>query len=766
MKLKIRKIRKHKKHPATKRSFAKTLVHNLNLWLLTTFSPKALIGLKVASWTLVTVVLMLLVYTGERTGIWFKASILDAPQPFSGTVMPVSKVPNWTHWMSGQPDMSVHYDQIPESMLIDLPPYDLARLQFPDGNLVWGDESQTLIRNTKITYPVVYMGNYKFDHQESAGSHLGIDIKMPVGTPLHAVANGKVVKASTQSSGFGHHVVIMHIGVPDPANPGTKTTLYSNYVHLSDVLVSEGENVLKGQVIGKSGNTGTSTTPHLHFQIDNDFAPWHPYWPFTSQEASNAGLNFFTAVNAGLGASNARANTVNPLLFVTQNMGAYSVASANDTSVPTTGSTVNNTPTPDPVVVAVNTPDPAVVEPPAQPVVETPIEVITPPAISANDSDLFAYTISGEGVTLVGSAVQLVVTDAKNQLSKLTDTDTIRASVEGEGNLLKKVFTKSDFVNDTLKLYVKSDVPGTANVMIGKSAFQVSFVDSVKPVSSFRIDTDGNFQDGIAETVKIVALDENNNLAAAVNFNGFIEIKATQGDADIQPNYIRKEDFRGGTATIKVKSHGSEPIILRAQNGALIGVSEKMNPENNMVFTDVKPSSPNYEAIKYLKDNGISSGYKDGTFRPSQTVNRAEALKMLMLAFSEGSTNSNSSTTFKDVDKSAWFAKTIAEAVGRGIVTGYKDGTFKPEQTVNRAEYLKILLKSTNVEPSSTITKPYDDVALSDWFAPYAFLANKMNLLQPAKTFRPGDGMTRAGVAETIYRMKMIKANGWVTYSK
>ncbi len=647
-------------------------------------------------------------------------------------------------------------------------------MQFPDDKLVWGNESQTLIRNTKITYPVVYMGDYKYDHEENMGSHLAVDIKVPLGTPVHAIANGKVVKVAMISSGFGHHIVIEHQGVPDPDNPGQRTTLYSCYDHLSDINVVEGQNVIKGELIALSGSTGTSTTPHLHFQIDRDSAPWHPYWPFTSAEASSAGLNFFSAVNAGLGSSIARTDTVNPMRFVTQNMGAYSVASANDTSVPQSGSTTNanTTPKPDPVVVASNTTNTTTSDTQTQPVTntqaqtETETETVAPPQPSTDDAALFSYKITGDGVALVGSSISLVVTDEKDQVSKLSDSDTIQASIDGEGTLIKKVFTKSDFVNGTLKLYVKSDKVGTANVMIGKSAYQVSFVDTVKPVSSFRIEADGTFQDNIVENVKIIALDDTGSLAAAVNFSGFVEIKATQGEADIQPNFIRKEDFRGGTATIKVIGHGSEPIVLRAQNGALVGVSEKIQPENSMVFTDVKPSSPNYEAIKYLKDNGISSGYKDGTFKPSQTVNRAEALKMLMLAFNEGALNSNSNSNFKDVNKSAWYAKTINEAVEKGIASGYKDGTFKPEQTVNRAEYLKLLLKSTNIEASSTITKPYDDVALTDWFAPFAFLANKMNLLQPAKTFRPADGMTRAGVAETIYRLKMIQVNNWVTYSK
>ncbi len=749
MRFTVQRIRKHRKHPARKFS--------LKLWVLTTFSPRALQGIRVATWALVTIVLMVLVYTGEKTGIWFKASILEAPQPFNGTVMPVSKVPDWTHWMDGQPDMTLTYDQIPANLLIDLPAYDLSKMQFPDDKLVWGEESQTLIRNTKITYPVVYMGDYQFDHLENQGSHLAVDIKMPIGTPVHAISNGKVIKASTQNSGFGHHIVIMHVGVPDPANPGQKTTLYSNYVHLSDVLVSEGENVIKGQVIAKSGNTGTSTTPHLHFQIDNDLAPWHPYWPFTSAQSSAAGLSFFESVNAGLGKADAQAKTVNPLKFVTQNLGAFSVASAVDTSVPPSGSTSSTSgSTTTPPVVAVATPEPT-----PEPVVE----VISNPLPVGNASGLFEYSISGEGVGLIGNSVPLVVTDAKNQVQKLNDDDTIRASIEGVGTLLKKQFTKSDFVSGTLKLYVKSDTAGTANVMIGKSAFQVQFVDAVKPVASFKIEHDGTFQSNIVETVKLIALDSDSNLAAAVNFSGFVEIKTTQGEAEIQPNFVRKDDFRGGSVTLKVIPKGASNIVLRAQQGALVGVSEPLRPENNMVFTDIKPSHANYEAIKYLKDNGISSGYKDGTFRPNETVNRAEALKMLMIAFNSNSA-SNTKPSFKDVDSSAWYASTLALALDLGIVKGYPDGTFKPANTVNRAEYLKLLLKSANMEPSGTISKPYKDVSLDDWFAPYAYLANKLNLLQTATNLNPQNGMTRAGVAETIYRLKMIQANNWVTYSK
>ncbi len=735
------------------------------------YSPKTIKTKKVIRLTQITIVLMALVYFGEQAGDWFKASVLETPQPFNGTVMPVSKVPHWTHWHTQN---TLKYDQISADKLIDLPPYDLSKMQFPNDQLIWGDSSQDDIRSTKITYPVVYLGNYKLDHNENVGSHLAIDIKMPTGTPLHAIANGKVVKKSIQSTGFGNHVVIKHTNVPDPQNPGRLTTLYSAFSHMDRVDVVEGQNVLKSQIIGTSGNTGTSTTPHLHFQIDRDSAPWHPYWPFSWKESQAAGLSFFEAVNAGLGISKGRNNTVHPMKFVTQNLGYNQVASNNNTG---TQDTTNNDPQPELQPEPVNTegeepvlseieglprPDENVVEQPTNP---TPLPNPEPTFTESDKSGLFTYKITGESVSLLGNAVPLVVVSDESQLRTLNEDDPIYAEVSGVGKLQKKKFTRSDFVNNTLKLYVKSDEMGTANIMIGKSSFQVNFIDQLKGVTKFHIEHDGYFQKSVVETVKIIALDEDGNIAPNLNFSGIVTIKAIDGLARIIPEQITSGDFKNGVAEIKIIVPNEDPVKLRAQNGALVGESNPIRAENKIVFADVGRNDPNYEAIKYLKDHDIVSGYSDGTFKPDKTVNRAEALKMLMLAFNVD-VGGPFELNFADVDKNAWYASTLSTAVARGIVKGYNDGTFKPANTVNRAEYLKILFATNNIKPDSEITQPYNDVSLEDWFAGYAFLANKMSLLDSAENLNPGNGMTRAGVAKTIYRMKMIQENDWVAYSK
>lgn len=112
--------------------------------------------------------------------------------------------------------------------------------------------------------------------------------------PVYAVLEGEVIEATKKAS-EGNFVLIKHRGVGGKV--GNAGTFYSCYLHLDSFCVSKGDRVSEGDEIGRSGNTGLSTGEHLHFQIDTWDAPFHPYWPFSTQEANNLGLGFFDAVN-------------------------------------------------------------------------------------------------------------------------------------------------------------------------------------------------------------------------------------------------------------------------------------------------------------------------------------------------------------------------------------------------------------------------------------------------------------------------------------
>jgi murein DD-endopeptidase MepM/ murein hydrolase activator NlpD len=87
--------------------------------------------------------------------------------------------------------------------------------------------------------------------------HNGQDFKVPYGTEVYATGNGEVVEAGYSRGGFGNYIVIDH-------DYGLQTL----YGHLSEIKVTRGTKVKRGELIGKSGDSGLSSGPHLHYQVE------------------------------------------------------------------------------------------------------------------------------------------------------------------------------------------------------------------------------------------------------------------------------------------------------------------------------------------------------------------------------------------------------------------------------------------------------------------------------------------------------------------
>lgn len=127
---------------------------------------------------------------------------------------------------------------------------------------------------TKYTKPVEGKITSDFGYRiapmkGASTGHSGIDIGVPIGTPVKSIADGTVIAANGGMRGYGKGVFVDH-GIINGKH------VVSEYGHLSEFGVKVGDKVTKGQVIAKSGNTGISTGPHLHLTIRENGIPVNP----------------------------------------------------------------------------------------------------------------------------------------------------------------------------------------------------------------------------------------------------------------------------------------------------------------------------------------------------------------------------------------------------------------------------------------------------------------------------------------------------------
>ncbi|MFH1218242.1 MAG: FlgD immunoglobulin-like domain containing protein [Candidatus Peregrinibacteria bacterium] len=181
-------------------------------------------------------------------------------------------------------------------------------------------------------------------------------------------------------------------------------------------------------------------------------------------------------------------------------------------------------------------------------------------------------------------------------------------------------------------------------------------------------------------------------------------------------------------------------------------------------FQDVDQNNRYCDAITWAKANGVVAGYADGSFQPDTTINRAEALKVILEAMNVNILNSDGGNYgFSDVNGRAWYAPYLATALSLGIVNGYSDGTFRPENTMIRVEGLKMILETAKVKygiviPTQNYSQPYFDTPnepSTKWYLSYVWFAKTYDLNDNENYFYPSSNMTRGQMVDMLYRLNM-----------
>lgn len=184
-------------------------------------------------------------------------------------------------------------------------------------------------------------------------------------------------------------------------------------------------------------------------------------------------------------------------------------------------------------------------------------------------------------------------------------------------------------------------------------------------------------------------------------------------------------------------------------------------------FSDVTEINKYFRAIEYLVKKKIIHGYPDNTFQPFKNISRVEFLKIALSASNVSVKEPLPPSGFPDVDEKSWYAPFIKKAKNEGWISGYTDGTFKPEQPITRVEALKIIGKVQNWNIPQPLNKaPYTDTPLLAWYTPYvAYAKNKNFLEEKGPFFRGYTFIMRGEVSEVLFRTAITQEKKALVFS-
>ncbi|EKD93870.1 MAG: Ig-like, group 2 [uncultured bacterium] len=271
------------------------------------------------------------------------------------------------------------------------------------------------------------------------------------------------------------------------------------------------------------------------------------------------------------------------------------------------------------------------------------------------------------------------------------------------------------------------------------------------------LDADEYIFNGTGEVGATIRVSGDREEEKKISNDGTFEIKLTL-DQNAKNNFsFTVVDGAGNVSPstkVTLTEESSTQVVVNEEGEIEIVLTDEDGNLETITLTDIYGHwAENY--ILELVQNKVMQGYDDGTFRPDQSMNRAEFTKTVLEALGYSIPDTITSSDFSDVPVNEWYAPYTQTAKERNIIAGYEDGTFRPNNNITRAEAIKILLQAANIEieiPAETI---FSDVDLNEWYAPYVVKAHSMGIVSGYDDGRFGvnDPITRGQVTKIIVEL-------------
>ncbi|MFC1751209.1 S-layer homology domain-containing protein [Pseudomonadota bacterium] len=427
---------------------------------------------------------------------------------------------------------------------------------------------------------------------------------------------------------------------------------------------------------------------------------------------------------------------------------------------------------------------------------ETGIDIKTEIIDILEERTLIAVHNSGDvvpGITVIAEGV-----GSNNPVTKIVEA--LKDSLDEEEALLgtsiytltKEAIGGASFQTFVIDLSATDSTlePGTT-LTISLGVESGNFVISTHPdlASIYRVDNKGIFNNPEIESAFPRITEEVSeifylSLPATTNWISTIgaddpDIEEIEAALDIFGNIYGKTKSTAGISKGEAIIEVNESQLTQALEGLLAAFEDIATslPAQNM-YCDVSSSDWFYTYVTQLSTMGIVKGYEDGCYRPGNDVTRAEFTKMLLMAHERSAGSFDSSPEigkeyFSDVDPSAWFEFYVEKAAANDLVNGYLDNTFKPNNTITRAEAVKIMINASSIiqnNGASASDTPFNDVQMGDWWYEAVKGAYSSDIVSGATdiTFEPHRNLNRAEAAKIIleyYNLHYPSSMGLITPS-
>lgn len=146
----------------------------------------------------------------------------------------------------------------------------------------------------------------------------------------------------------------------------------------------------------------------------------------------------------------------------------------------------------------------------------------------------------------------------------------------------------------------------------------------------------------------------------------------------------------------------------------------------------------------------VIDGKSAHVFAPESEVTRAEFLKMVLNGLDMEV--SGVPVHFSDMESGAWYTQVVEEGLAAGVITGYPDGTFRPNASINRAEAVAMVIRAAQLNPVESIAANYTDVNPTEWYSIYVDIATTEEVVSGYGdgTFGPQNSLKRGEAAKVI----------------